>query len=197
VKYHLRQQSAWEAKQYDIDRTRKIRAGRIEKNEKEFRKYRLLGYIRAWEFVQGMRMPEPDFELEPSLFLEWLMLDTNEVYSGTRLQYATTQRVAQEERRQRRVALASRQLYAARAARRRQARLLLACVAWADRTLIREIYRKCRQMNLEHGKNSYHVDHIIPLQGRFVSGLHVEGNLRIVSRTTNLLKRNCFDQACI
>lgn len=197
MKHHLRPLAALEVRQHDVDRARKIRAERITKNEKEFRQYRLLGYVRAWEFVHSTRMPAPDFELEPSVFREWLMLDDNEVYPGTRLQYATTQRVAQEERRQRRVALASRQLYAARAARRRQARLLLACSAWADRALIREIYRQCRQMNLVQGRNSYHVDHIIPLRGRLVSGLHVEGNLRIVSRTTNLLKRNSFDQACI
>lgn len=197
MKHHLRELSAPEIRQRDIERARKIRAERITKNWKEFRQYRLLGYVRAWEFVRGMRMPEPDFELEPSVFREWLMLDVNEVYPGTRLQFATTQRVAQQERIQKRIGLASRYLSASRASRRRHARLLLACAAWGDRALIREIYRQCRQLNLKYGKNSHHVDHIIPLQGRLVSGLHVEGNLRIVLRRANLLKRNSFDQACI
>lgn len=195
--HHLRSLSAPEIRQDDINRARKIRAERITKNEKEFRQYRLLGYVRAWEFVHGTHMPEPDFELEPSMFLEWLMLDTNPVYPGLRLEHATRQRVEREEAAERRRGRAHRYLSSIRSARRRQAKMLLACVAWADRVVIRQLYGQCRRMNLEHGKNSYHVDHIVPLQGRLVSGLHVEGNLRIVSRSTNLLKRNSFDQACI
>lgn len=37
------------------------------------------------------------------------------------------------------------------------------------------------------------VDHIIPLKGKFVSGLHVPANLRVVKNTTNCRKSNHFD----
>ena len=38
----------------------------------------------------------------------------------------------------------------------------------------------------------WHVDHIIPLQGEFVSGLHVPGNLQVIRGVDNSSKRNLF-----
>jgi hypothetical protein len=36
----------------------------------------------------------------------------------------------------------------------------------------------------------FHVDHIIPLQGKFVSGLHIPNNLRVIPAIINLQKGN-------
>jgi hypothetical protein len=41
----------------------------------------------------------------------------------------------------------------------------------------------------------HHVDHIIPLCGENVSGLHVETNLQVISATLNLQKKNKFLEA--
>jgi hypothetical protein len=37
------------------------------------------------------------------------------------------------------------------------------------------------------------VDHIIPMQGELVSGLHVETNLQLMGRIENISKKNRFN----
>jgi hypothetical protein len=72
-------------------------------------------------------------------------------------------------------------------ARSKKARKLKAIPKWADRKAINEVYRRARELEKQDGIKR-HVDHIIPLQGRNVCGLHVENNLRIITATENLKK---------
>ena len=61
--------------------------------------------------------------------------------------------------------------------------------AWADLDKVREIYRQCMETSKETGVK-HHVDHIVPLTSRLVSGLHNEFNLQIIPAIDNLKKAN-------
>lgn len=64
-------------------------------------------------------------------------------------------------------------------------RLVCAQPPWADRKAIDAIYLKAQQSGM-------HVDHIIPLKGKTVSGLHVESNLQLLTPRENHRKHNKF-----
>lgn len=63
---------------------------------------------------------------------------------------------------------------------------------WANMGEIRNIYRMASQISKASGI-PHHVDHIIPLGGGSVSGLHVHNNLRIIPGKQNIRKSNKWD----
>lgn len=78
----------------------------------------------------------------------------------------------------------NREKYAARNAKYRSAKLSRT-PKWANMHTIDLFYSNCPKGN--------HVDHIIPLQGEKVSGLHVENNLQYLTAYDNLSKGNKYD----
>ena len=58
--------------------------------------------------------------------------------------------------------------------------------AWADLEQIKAFYRLAAAFSKLYVP--HHVDHILPLNGDTVSGLHVAENLRVIPARDNLLK---------
>lgn len=57
---------------------------------------------------------------------------------------------------------------------------------------MQEIYKEASRLTQETGV-PHEVDHIIPLKGRKVTGLHVPWNLQIIQKSDNISKGNKFD----
>ncbi|NBW21394.1 MAG: hypothetical protein EBR82_76895 [Caulobacteraceae bacterium] len=70
--------------------------------------------------------------------------------------------------------------------RLREAALEKQTPTWASRDAIDAIYAEARRTNMT-------VDHIVPLRGKTVCGLHVENNLQLLSREENSRKGNRFN----
>jgi len=71
------------------------------------------------------------------------------------------------------------------AANRRAAKLKRT-PSWVDKKAIAAIYESC--------PDGFHVDHIVPLQGQTVSGLHVPWNLQVIPARENLRKSATWPQ---
>jgi hypothetical protein len=69
---------------------------------------------------------------------------------------------------------------------------LKATPKWANFSRIECYYSVANMLNKEKLK-VWEVDHIIPLQGKKVCGLHVETNLRVITREENRSKSNSFE----
>lgn len=68
---------------------------------------------------------------------------------------------------------------------KRRAAKLKATPKWVNLEKIKEIYLNCPK--------GYHVDHIIPLQGKLICGLHVHNNLQYLTKSENTSKGNRFE----
>lgn len=74
---------------------------------------------------------------------------------------------------------------------RRRATKLLATPSWARADAIEAVYFLAAYLTESTGVK-HEVDHIVPLQGENVCGLHVEYNLQVMKMTDNRSKANRF-----
>ncbi len=62
---------------------------------------------------------------------------------------------------------------------------------WADRDKIKALYDEAKALTRSTGV-LHTVDHVVPLKGEFVCGLHVQNNLQVVTHAENMRKGNTF-----
>jgi hypothetical protein len=86
-----------------------------------------------------------------------------------------------------------RSLVAHHAGKRRAAKLQRT-PAWANADAIRAVYDQARAMTDSTGVE-HHVDHVIPLRGKRVSGLHVANNLQVIPASENVRKHNRYEDS--
>ena len=77
--------------------------------------------------------------------------------------------------------------------RQREAAKFKRTPKWADQEKIKAYYDVCAFFNEVNGYTKYHVDHIVPLKGNKVSGLHVHNNLQILPAKENMSKGNKYN----
>lgn len=75
---------------------------------------------------------------------------------------------------------------------KRNGTILKALPAWANLEKIGQLYKDAKHLSEITGIK-FHVDHTIPISSPLVCGLHVEGNLRIITARENLSKSNNFN----
>lgn len=71
----------------------------------------------------------------------------------------------------------------------RRARQFQQTPTWADENVILSFYREAERLTRQTGV-PHQVDHIVPLQGRSVSGLHSQHNLQVITAAENRRKSN-------
>ena len=77
--------------------------------------------------------------------------------------------------------------------RKRKRHIEMATPSWVDQKAIYRFYAGARKMT-ERTDIQYHVDHIVPLRGKNVCGLHVPWNLQVFPASDNLSKHTkCND----
>lgn len=62
---------------------------------------------------------------------------------------------------------------------------------WSETEQIHALYRKAKQLSASTGVR-HSVDHVVPLKGEYVCGLHVMANLQILTYAANVQKGNKY-----
>lgn len=97
-------------------------------------------------------------------------------------------------KRQKKYATNNSDLFNEKAAKRRAAKIQRTpkWLSNKDRFFLKEIYSLAKERE-KYTNIKWHVDHIIPLQGEFVSGLHVPSNLQVIPAIENIRKKNRYE----
>lgn len=148
----------------------------IEKNRDHLREY-----MREWNSKNKPRANARRRELRAT---SPEYREKNNAILRARYRKLTPDQIAVERKRFRDYSYVNRPKLNAKQAKRRGA-VERATPSWGQDG-IEELYK----LAAEHG---FHVDHIVPLKGKLVSGLHVIFNLQLLPPVENFVKNNKFD----
>lgn len=76
---------------------------------------------------------------------------------------------------------------------RRRVSEKLSIPSWSESEKIKIVYQKAKWLESITGLK-YHVDHLIPIQGKDVCGLHVWANLQILEASLNCSKQDTYEK---
>lgn len=62
---------------------------------------------------------------------------------------------------------------------------------WSDKSKVQLIFVKAKELSLRYSIE-FHVDHVVPLRSKYVSGLHTEDNLQVLEKGINLRKKDLY-----
>lgn len=172
--YDKKRRSTVEFHVYNAAKQKERRARDPEYKEKQ------LAHVRAWRDAKGK-------EWLKAYYKKRRIKDVYNIRTRNIIRYAS---MSEEEKKQyidrvKQNAKAKPHVYNAIRAKRRAAKLN-ATPKWADLEAIKYIYTVAHKAGLE-------VDHIVPLQGKLVCGLHVENNLQLLTRNENTRKGNRYE----
>lgn len=112
------------------------------------------------------------------------------VYLGDRLKVHRSEREVERDREHQKL---QRKIVSDRAhAIKQKAQKAKRYASWANSEAIKRFYTQAQKMTEETGIE-HEVDHIIPLLGKNVSGLHVETNLQVIPKEDNRRKSNHYE----
>jgi 5-methylcytosine-specific restriction endonuclease McrA len=140
--------------------------------------------VKAWTDLARKKYEERNKEKVAAAKSAWKARNPDAVIAGAKDYYAKHKEQSRELRKRWRQ---EKPWMHAEGQRRRNIGQKKATPAWANLVSIRAIYREAARLTRETGV-AHHVDHIVPLRGKQVCGLHVETNLRILTATENIRK---------
>jgi hypothetical protein len=136
-------------------------------------------YYAHWDYIRGIQKTYRSLNKE-SLAIQKAVY--NKIYNQRRKQEIYEYHVLYN--------IENRALKTSWGALRRAAKLN-ATVKWSNKNKIIKIYKEANRLTKETGI-LHVVDHIHPLQGKLICGLHVESNLQILTVSENCSKSNKF-----
>lgn len=161
---------------------------RLENPEKEKeigRKYRLANTKKTKEANRRWRTENKDYAKEQQKL--WRAANPDKLSESARRSYIKNKdstQIAHRKYRENNPGMMN-----AISAKHRAAKLQ-ATPSWADNEQIAAWYRVAEV--LSRGGVQFHVDHIVPLMGKYVRGLHSHDNLQVIPWFENMSKSNKF-----